>query len=403
MPGTRNMNRSDDFMTRIRFRAHEILEAGHGGDTASIAVDTFIVLLIVANVLAFSLETVESVGAAYRVWFDVFNVISVLIFTVEYAARLWACVELKRLRHLPLWKARLQFAMRPLLIVDLMAILPFYLSMFVGIDLRVLRVLRLLRFLKLARYSPAIQTLGRVLASERRALTGAGIVMMAMLLISSTIIYFLEHEAQPEVFGSVPAAAWWSIATLTTVGYGDVTPVTLGGKVFGGLVMLFGLGMFALPIGILATGFAQEISRRQFVVTWSMVADVPLFAELNAACISKVITQLRSVSYPAGAVILDENEEIQSLYFVASGQVELRLTGSSTTVEAGDFFGESALLDRQTRFVHSATALSRCDLMLLDRHDFAYLMDTHADLRERIHQVSSSRAIIAGETREHLG
>ena len=157
-----------------------------------------------------------------------------------------------------------------MMIIDLLAILPFYLYLLVPFDLRALRVLRLFRLfrlLKLLRYSPALLTLKRVVAREYRALLGALLLMMMLMLFSAAIIYFLEREAQPDKFGSIPAAAWWALATLTTIGYGDIVPITPWGKVFGGIVMLFGLGMFALPIAILATGFSQESARHEFVVT----------------------------------------------------------------------------------------------------------------------------------------
>lgn len=374
-----------------RKRLHDLLEAGHAGDRASVAVDTFLVGLIIANVVAFALETVDSVEAQYGTLLGVFNIVSVLIFTVEYALRLWVCIDLRPLRGLSPWRARMRFACRPMLVVDLLAFLPFYLSMIFALDLRILRVLRLLRFLKLARYSPALQTLGRVISNERRALIGACIVMLSLMLFASTIIYFLEREVQPDAFGSIPAATWWALATLTTVGYGDVTPVTVLGKAFGSLMMIFGVGMAALPVGILATGFVQEIGRREFVVTWSMVATVPLFAELKAASIAKVITQLRSRSYPAGAVILHPEDEIHSMYFVVDGEVELQVATGSIVLKAGEFFGEGALLDREMRYVRSAKALTTCDLMLLDRHDFTHLVRENDELREQIKQVAKSR------------
>ena len=155
-------------------------------------------------------------------------------------------------------------------------------------DLRVLRVLRLFRLLKLVRYSPALQTLGRVLADEYRALLGALLVILVLLLFASTAMYFLERGAQPDKFGSIPAAAWWALATLTTVGYGDIVPVTPLGKLLGGVVMLLGVGMIALPVAIIATGFSQESSRHQFVVTWSMVARVPLFATMDESEIAEI-------------------------------------------------------------------------------------------------------------------
>src|SRR5262249_12374483 len=149
-------------------------------------------------------------------------------------------------------------------------------------------MLRLFRLLKLVRYSPALQTLKRVVAHEYRALLGALLVMMIGLLFASTIIYMLEHNAQPDKFASIPDAAWWALATLTTVGYGDIVPIPPWGRVFGGVVMILGVCMFALPIAIIATGFSIESARHEFVVTWSMVARIPLFSTLDAAEVAEV-------------------------------------------------------------------------------------------------------------------
>jgi voltage-gated potassium channel len=175
-----------------------------------------------------------------------------------------------------------------MMIIDLLAILPWYIHDILPFDLRALRLLRLFRLLKLVRYSPALETLKRVVAHEWRALLGALLLILMLLMASSTVMYFLERSAQPQQFGSIPASAWWALETLTTVGYGDVTPATPLGKIFGGIVMLLGLCTFALPVAILATGFNQESSRHEFVVTWSMVARVPLFSTLEAAEVAEV-------------------------------------------------------------------------------------------------------------------
>ena len=267
----------------LRRRVYEIVEGGREGDVASRAFDTFIVALILLNIAAFAAETVPSLQAAHGRWFDAFELFSVAVFTLEYAARLWTAVEVPFLkRHRPL-KARLLWARRPDLVIDLLAILPFYVQQMLGLDLRVLRVLRLLRFLKLSRYSPALHTLSRVLHNERRALMGAGLLLMAAVVLASTGVYYLEAAAQPDKFGSVPQSAWWAIATLTTVGYGDVTPVTPLGKLFGAFVMVCGLCVLALPVAIISTGFAQEAGRRDFVVNWSLMSRIPLLAELDAS------------------------------------------------------------------------------------------------------------------------
>jgi len=251
---------------------HNILEVGGEAHPAGYFVNSFIIALILLNAIAFAAETVPSIAASHGTGLDNFNAISVAIFTIEYILRVWSAVDIPILSRMPHWRARLRFMLRPIMIVDLLAVLPFYLQWFIPIDLRILRVLRVFRLLKITRYSPALQTLGRVLEDEYRTLIGALIVMLIVLLFASTAMYFLERDAQPDKFGSIPDAAWWSLATLTTVGYGDVVPVTPLGKVFGGVVMVLGLCMFALPVAIIATGFSQESSRHQFVVTWSKVA-----------------------------------------------------------------------------------------------------------------------------------
>ncbi|MBZ0215298.1 MAG: cyclic nucleotide-gated ion channel/potassium channel family protein [Fimbriimonadaceae bacterium] len=375
----------------VRRRLHEILEAGQANDAPSTLFDTFIIALIITNVISSVVETVDSIGRAYGPQLALFDLISVVIFTVEYIARLWVCVELPPLRHLPTWRARLRFAMRPLLIVDLAAILPFYLGFLFALDLRVLRVLRLLRFFKLARYSPALQTLGRVMKNEYRALFGAFIVMVSLLLFSSTIIYFLERDAQPEVFASVPDSAWWALATLTTVGYGDVVPVTVLGKLFGGVVMIFGLGMFALPIGIIATGFSQEIHRREFVVTWSMVANVPLFSHLNAVAIAKIMSGLSSQSYPAGSVIVKSNDIVDAIYFIAAGEVLVEKKGHRDLLLAGDYFGDSTLEEMDSDETMAAKDVSNCDLLILEREDFMRLLHDNPELGAQIETAARAR------------
>ena len=369
---------------RIRRRLLEIVEAGHSGDRASLYFDSFVITLIILNVLAFALQTVETFNARYGTFLEWFNIVSVLIFTVEYLTRLWVCVELPPLRHLRPSIARLKFMFRPLLLVDLLAILPFYLSFFLNIDLRVLRAFRLVRFFKIARYSPALQTVARILASERKALFGALIIMVSLLLTASTLMYFIERDVQPEAFGSLPAAAWWAVATLTTVGYGDIVPVTILGKIVGGLMMIFGLGMFALPIGIFATGFTREINRREFVVTWSMVAKVPLFSKLDARAIANLMSGLQSVSFPAGAQILSVNESVDAIYFIASGEVSIHQNDRQETLFAGDFFGDATLYDRHQQDPIEATAISSCDLLMLERHDFDRLMRTNPALQQQI-------------------
>lgn len=353
----------------LRRRIYEIIETGHGEERASRLFDAFIVTLILANVAGFVAETVPSIRAEWGIWLYRFEILSVAVFTVEYILRIWTAVEVPYLSQMPSWKARLIFARRPALLIDLFAILPFYLSSFFAIDLRVLRTLRLLRFLKLSRYSPAMYTLIRVLTNERKALLGAGLLLATVLLFSSTLMYYIEGEAQPDKFGSVPAAAWWSIATLTTVGYGDVAPITPLGKAFGGLTMIIGLCILALPVAIISTGFAQELHRRDFVVTWSLMSKVPLLARLDAKEAAEIMPLLQAHNFPPNVEIIQRGAPGDAMYFIASGKLSTDGEGGLRTYGAGDVFGAAAMFDNE---IHrgAVTTASKCRLLKLQREDF---------------------------------
>lgn len=251
-------------MKRFQRRIYELLEVAHPEDTASRVTDLFLFVLIALNVVAVIIETVESVAARYATAFLYFEVFSVAVFTVEYVLRLWTCVADRR--YARSFSGRLRFAGSWHAIVDVLAILPFYLPMILPIDLRVIRALRffrLLRFLKLSRYSESMRIFGKVLRSERSELMVALFVAGVLLVLGSSFLYLVEHQAQPEVFSSIPAAMWWGVATLTTVGYGDVYPITPLGRFLGAIVAVMGIGMFALPAGILASGFAREMGKRR--------------------------------------------------------------------------------------------------------------------------------------------
>jgi voltage-gated potassium channel len=220
-----------------------------------------IMLLIVLNILAIVLESIESLCLAYDTLFLGFEAFSVAIFTVEYLLRVWSATESPEYNK-PL-SGRLRFMLTPMALIDLIAIIPFYLSMFLGFDARFLRVVRLLRIFKLSRHLKALDVLMTVVRNEAGSLVAAVFILGVMVVISSGGIYVAERESQVATFSSIPAAMWWAIVTLSTVGYGDVVPATVGGKLFGVLVMVIGVGMAALPAGIIASGFSTEMQRRR--------------------------------------------------------------------------------------------------------------------------------------------
>lgn len=376
---------------RWRRQVNDILEVGGDAHPAGRAVNAFIILLIFLNAIAFAAETVDDVAARYGPAFRAFNIFSVIVFSIEYSLRVWSAVDIPMLSRLPPWRARLRFALRPIMLIDLFAFLPFYLEWIIPLDLRVLRVLRLFRLLKLVRYSPALQTLGRVLADEYRALLGALLVMLVLLLFASTAMYFLEREAQSDKFGSVPAAAWWALSTLTTVGYGDVVPVTAWGKVAGGVVMLLGVCMFALPIAIIATGFSLESSRHQFVATWSMVARLPLFSTMNEAEVAEITKLLYTRTFTPEVHIVRAGDAGGAMYLIESGEATVSLgPGKQAILRAGDFFGEMALLERR-RHKHDVVARSRCRVLVLDNQALSRLTRRHPEISAYIRQVAKAR------------
>lgn len=247
----------------MRRRVYQILEIARPDDRASRRADIFIVLLITLNILALVLESVAEIHERHHALFFWFEVFSVCVFSVEYLLRIWSCVESPEPRFRDPVTGRLHFALSPMALVDLCAILPFYLGMIFTLDLRFLRALRLLRIFKLTRYSTAMSTLLKVLRDEADSFGAAFLILLVIMVIASSGVYLFEHRAQPEAFSNIPEAAWWAVATLTTVGYGDVTPVTAGGKVFGIVIMIIGIGMVALPAGILASAFSEELRQRR--------------------------------------------------------------------------------------------------------------------------------------------
>lgn len=247
-----------------RRRAWEILEVGREGDRLSQWVDGLLLMLIAANVLAVILESVPAIAAEHGRFFRWFDTLSVLLFTVEYATRVWASVEDPRFRDSarPL-KRRLRFMLTPMALIDLAVILPFYLAFFIQIDLRFMRVLRLLRVFKLTRYSASMTLLLGVVRRELQAITAALFVLMLLVVVAAGLTYIVEHKVQPDAFGSIPAAMWWAVVTMTTVGYGDVVPVTVAGKFFAATISVLSMGMVALPAGLLASGFMEALRERR--------------------------------------------------------------------------------------------------------------------------------------------
>lgn len=248
----------------LKRRSYEILEKGHSEDVWSRRVDLFIIVLILVNILAVILETVASLKTNYGLLFDYIEFFSIGIFTIEYIVRIWSITE-KREYSDPV-KGRLKYLFSFYSIVDLIAVVPAYVPLLATVDSRVvrgIRILRLFRILKLSRYNKAFNHIREVVSSAKEELVISLFAVLTLLVIASSLMYFIENEAQPEAFSSIPATMWWGVATLTTVGYGDVYPITGLGKLMGGIMAILGVGIFALPAGILANGFGKTIDKKE--------------------------------------------------------------------------------------------------------------------------------------------
>jgi len=375
----------------LRARTHEFMEVGRAG-TWSYRFDIFVILLILASIAVAVLSTVETVAARHGWWMERFDIFATAVFAGEYLARLWSAPEHPLLRSVAPWRARLRVAATPIMVIDLLSILPLFIELATGANVAAVRVLRIARFYRLARYVPAIATIARVIAAEWRALMGCVAIFAGLILLSSVAMYLAEHEVQPKAFADVPSAMWWAIVTLSTVGYGDVTPLTAIGRVIAGLTMVAGIGFFALPVGIIASGFQQEIKQSDFIVSFAMVAKVPLFARLDVATLARLVRMLHARKLAQGAVVFHKDERADAMYFIASGEVEIEL-GSTKSVRLGegDFFGEMALLKEDTRRSATVSVSKTAELLVLNAPDFRRLLAQNPDLHAAIGEIASQR------------
>lgn len=245
----------------FRRSVYEWLEPGEQSSAWEHIADFLLIGMILASVAIVVMQSMPEL-AHYDPLLSAAERWIVYFFTAEYLLRLWSCPEGEA--QCGSWRARLRFALKPMSLVDLAAILPFFLEGFAGgntVVFRLLRIFRLVRVLKFGRYHSSMGLLGKVLYMRRAELAISTVLVLSLVVITSTLMYAVEHDAQPKAFASIPASMWWGIVTLTTVGYGDVYPITVAGKVIAGISVMLGLGLFALPAGILASGFTEELAK----------------------------------------------------------------------------------------------------------------------------------------------
>ena len=311
-----------------------------------------------------------------------------IALTVEFFLRIWA--EPERTTPRGALVSRVAYLRSPLGIVDLLAVLPAWINLVHAVDLHWFELAAALSLFKLSRYVPALSLVWNVVVRQSRSIFAALVVLSILLVVAATVIYFFEFEAQPDSFESIPQSLWWAITTMATVGYGDMAPITPIGRLIGGIAMVFGIAMFAVPAGILASGFAEELRKRDFVVNWQSVARVPLFARLDATAIASVAQLLKPRSVSANQAIVRRGDVADSMYFIMEGEVEVELTPTPVRLKQGEFFGEIALIQniRRTATIFSIT---NCRLLVLEAVDFHRLVDQVPELKEHIEQTSEER------------
>ena len=370
----------------LRARIHDLLtleEHGAGGRILRAGM----ILLIIVSVSTAIGKSVPAIGRSYPIALDVILLLSSVGFAIEYLVRVWVAPDNLGASGAAGERLRYVFSLPGL--IDLVAGIPFALAPHLGLNLDWLDIVPIF---KLLRYTAAFQFLVEAVYSERRVLGSAAVLMLALLVFLSSLVYYFEREAQPDKYGSIPAAMWWGIVTLTTVGYGDITPVTLLGKLAGGLTAVIGLCMFAIPVGIIGAAFIEAVRRREFVDTWNLVAKVPLFRTLDAARIAAVAGVLRARRAERGERLIRKGDQADSMYFIVSGDVEIDTESGAprSRLGAGDFFGEIALIADRARTA-TVTALIPCKLLVLHKDDFENFMDAHPDLKEAVRVAAHRR------------
>jgi voltage-gated potassium channel len=389
VPGKRAVSAPD-----LRDRLYELLEHDHPPNSVGSRFVQLIIAIIIVAVFAAVLASVPEFDARFGRLFTTIEVAAVLAFALEYVARIWSVAD-HSLAVVTSTRARLDYALSSLGLIDLLAFLPSAMALLIGEKTAVV-LFGMLPFLKLVRYSPAMRSLLAAIHAERRTLFGCVVILIGAVLIFASLLYAIEHKVQPDKFGTVPQAMWWAIVTLGTVGYGDVIPVTPLGKLVTVFAIVVGFAMIALPIAIISTAFADEVRRRDFVVTWGMLVRVPLFSHLGAAEIADIMRLLRARTIEQGEVLVRRGDVASSMYFITAGEVEIELPGQRVRLSDGTFFGEIALL-RRTKRSGTVTATRKTKLLALDAQDFHALIERLPALAAHLKQTAEARLADSAE------
>lgn len=378
----------------LRDRLYDLLEHDPLAYSVGSRFIQLIIGVIVLNVAAMILASVPELDARFGALFAGITILSVIVFALEYAARLWTVAGHTQRKGSAL-SDRLGYACSALGIIDLMAFLPAAIVLATG-EHATLAALGVLPFFKLIRYSPAMRSLLAAVHAERRALIGCVVILIGAVLTFASLLYAIERDVQPDKLGTIPQAMWWAIVTLGTVGYGDVVPVTPLGKFVSTFAITAGFAMIALPVAIISTAFAEEVKRRDFVVTWGMLARVPLFSHLTAAEIADIMRLLRARTIEQGEVLVRRGDAASSMYFITAGEVEIALPSQHVRLGDGTFFGEIALLHK-TKRSGTVTATRKTRLLVLDAQDFHALIERMPTLADHVHETAKARLADTGD------
>lgn len=359
----------------------------HGRSPAARRFRVSYFVIVLSGLAAVIIETMSGLPAWLQTLTAAINYAVAALFCIEWALRTYAAPEewLTEAR-----RARLHYLTSPAGVIDLLAAAALPLGIVLGLHHDDQALFCVLWVLKFTRYSTGLSMVGRVIHGELSALTSVLTVFSVVLLTSATLAHLLERERQAEAFGSIPAAMWWAIVTLTTTGYGDVVPQTVGGRIVGGFVMVSGIAVFAMWAGILANGFAVELRRRSFLRTWDLVSRMPLFADLGSTVIADIVRQLRVQEARAGTVVFRRGEIGDRMYFIVSGRVRIELTPTPIELGEGAFFGEFALITGAPRSA-TVTVVENAELLVLDIADFRDLAVKRPELTAAIHAEADRR------------
>jgi voltage-gated potassium channel len=342
--------------------------------------------VLVVGLVAMTAMTVPDLGPT-RAWLEICLWACLAFFATELVLNAWPRADSRASGYLFTGSG----------LIDLLAVVPVPLALLAGVQADTAWLLGSLWLLKLAAAVPGLSLLGRVIALEARPLASVLVIFLIVLLLGSVALYVAERAVQPDRFGSLPQSLWWAVTTLTTTGYGDAVPVTFAGRLIAGLVMICGLGVFGLWTGILATGFATEHRRREFVRNWNLVSRVPFLRDLDPAAMTELTRLLRRIDLGERTVVVRRGRPGDCMYFIAAGEVEVQVEPQPVRLGAGAFFGEIALLEGGPRTATVVTT-APSTLLILELSDFRAFTAMHPDLARAVEKEAASRAS-AGKTR----